>query len=136
MRIRLVLKFVVFRWIERLMKLPHTLECALGHCGHNMADITRCVICGADLVTEREQPDTCGKICRRQLLRLQRERDAALPDYPYAPSPADRYELTRDGKPVLRGTEGEIWRYLHRVHSGSVSHALKHEGYTITAAGS
>ena len=41
------------------------------------------------------------------------------------------YELRRDGKLVHTGTEGEVWRYLHRASSSSVSWALKYEGYAI-----
>jgi len=54
---------------------PHTLAHALDStlCGHSMADITQCVICGKDLEIPRWQPDTCGSRCLRYLLKLQRK---------------------------------------------------------------
>ncbi len=51
--------------------------------------------------------------------------------YPYSSSPSDQYVLKRDGAEVHRGTEREIWRYLHETHCYSVDHALKFEGYSI-----
>ena len=39
--------------------------------------------------------------------------------------------LRRDGVVVCRGTELELWSYIHRNHSYSVSHALQYEGYSI-----
>lgn len=39
--------------------------------------------------------------------------------------------LRRDGEEVKRGTEAELFQYLHRTHSFSVQHALKHEGYEL-----
>jgi hypothetical protein len=51
--------------------------------------------------------------------------------YPYPRSPNGRYVLSRDGAEVMRGTEGELWRYLHTTHSYSVEHALRFEGYAI-----
>lgn len=44
---------------------------------------------------------------------------------------APQLVLRRDGAEVMRGTEGEIWTYLHRAHGYSVSHATTHEGYSI-----
>lgn len=41
------------------------------------------------------------------------------------------YELRKDGKLILRGSETECWHKLHQIQSGSVDHAIKHEGYTI-----
>jgi len=52
-------------------------------------------------------------------------------DYPYISSPSGRYILSRDGKIVTRGTEQEIWKYLHTTHGYSVEHAIKYEGYKI-----
>jgi hypothetical protein len=49
----------------------------------------------------------------------------------YIKSPNGRYVLSRDGKIVMRGTEEEVWRYIHNTHGYSVGHALKHEGYKI-----
>jgi hypothetical protein len=54
--------------------------------------------------------------------------------YGYGPSPTGRYDLLRDGEVVFSGTEGDCWRYLHRVHSCSVCHALEHEGYELRPA--
>jgi hypothetical protein len=40
--------------------------------------------------------------------------------------------LTRDGVEVSRfETESAAWAYLHRVHSYSVDHALRFEGYRL-----
>lgn len=51
--------------------------------------------------------------------------------YGYERSDSGSYVLERDGKEVARGTEQEVWKYLHRSHGYSVSHALRHEGYSI-----
>jgi hypothetical protein len=51
--------------------------------------------------------------------------------YPYTKSANDRYILLRDGAEKLRGTEQELWRWLHRSTSTSVFWALKYEGYEI-----
>jgi len=51
--------------------------------------------------------------------------------YPYIPSPTGRYVLSRDGKVVMRGTEQEVWTYIHTNHSYSVEHALKYEGFKL-----
>jgi hypothetical protein len=57
--------------------------------------------------------------------------------YPYKASPnagcgaSGQYVLLRYGKEVMRGTEGEVWQYIHRNHCYSVDHALKYEGYSI-----
>ena len=56
-------------------------------------------------------------------------------DYMTPPAPKPQLELKRDGQHVMYGTENEIWTYLHRVSPCSVSHCLKHEGYSITPAG-
>lgn len=42
------------------------------------------------------------------------------------------FTLYRDGQKVLTGSERDIWKYLHAVHSFSVYHALRWEGYSIT----
>jgi hypothetical protein len=47
---------------------------------------------------------------------------------------ADRFVLLRDGKEIMRGSSFEIARYIHRNHSYSVDHALKHEGYSMVPA--
>lgn len=39
--------------------------------------------------------------------------------------------LLKDGKEIMRGTEVQIWKYIHDNHCFSVSHALAHEGYSI-----
>lgn len=49
----------------------------------------------------------------------------------YPKSPSGQYVLRRDGQEVMRGTEDEVWQWLHRNHSYSVDHALRHEGYSI-----
>jgi hypothetical protein len=43
-----------------------------------------------------------------------------------------RYNLRRDGRTILTGTEIECWGYIHWNHAYSIEHALKYEGYTIT----
>ncbi len=52
--------------------------------------------------------------------------------YGYGPSETGRYVLFHDSCEVMRGTEAEIWKELHR-HPYSVEHALRHEGYHIEA---
>lgn len=52
----------------------------------------------------------------------------------YGYPPAERYTLTRDGKPLMIGTEAECWNYLHATHACSVSHALRWEGYKLEPA--
>lgn len=42
-----------------------------------------------------------------------------------------KFVLTLDGSEVMRGTENEIFAWLHRHHSYSVDWALKYEGYAI-----
>lgn len=42
--------------------------------------------------------------------------------------------LRRDGAEVMRGTELEIWDWIHRNHSYSVHHACRWEGYSIEGA--
>lgn len=51
--------------------------------------------------------------------------------YPYQRSASDQYVLTRDGREVMRGTESQIWKWMHANVSSSVDHALRHEGYKI-----
>jgi|HubBroStandDraft_2_1064218.scaffolds.fasta_scaffold16299_2 GNAT superfamily N-acetyltransferase len=45
-----------------------------------------------------------------------------------------QFVLTRNGREVMRGSEDQIWTWLHRHHSFSVDWALKYEGYAITPA--
>ena len=54
-----------------------------------------------------------------------------MKSYGYETSSNGRYVLSRDGREIMRGTEAEIWKYLHQTHSFSVTHALAWEGYTI-----
>lgn len=59
----------------------HTLAHALGYdsCYHNAVDVTTCVLCGRWLKPPpREHFDTCGGNCWKRLLKLQRQRDAAM----------------------------------------------------------
>ncbi len=51
--------------------------------------------------------------------------------YPYEKSPTGRYILLRDGSEVMRGTEQDVWEYIHKNHSYSVEHALRYEGYHL-----
>ena len=44
---------------------------------------------------------------------------------------ADVYRLTRDGAEVMRGTEAEVWHYIHSHHSYSLAHAVAFEGYRV-----
>lgn len=48
------------------------------------------------------------------------------------PSEAQLFVLQRDGAFVRRGTEQELWDWIHDHHGYSVHRALTHEGYTIT----
>lgn len=41
------------------------------------------------------------------------------------------FELRRDGRYIMIGTEYECMNYIHRNHSYSMDHALRYEGYTI-----
>lgn len=41
------------------------------------------------------------------------------------------YILFRDGKELMRGTEFQVWKYLHNACPASIHHALKWEGYSI-----
>ncbi len=52
-------------------------------------------------------------------------------EYGYEDSPVGRYTLRRDGKDVMSGTEGEVWKWIQSNHCYSVSHAVRHEGYSI-----
>jgi hypothetical protein len=56
-------------------------------------------------------------------------------DYPYQTSPTGVYILTRDGQEKMRGTEIEIWQWMHRNLGYSVEHALRYEGWKITPTG-
>jgi hypothetical protein len=42
-----------------------------------------------------------------------------------------RFVLHHDGVEVVRGTEDECVRYIHRNHSYSFDHAIKYEGFTL-----
>lgn len=55
--------------------------------------------------------------------------------YDYERSYSDDYILTLDGVNILRGTENDLWKYLHKAHSYSVSWALEFEGYAIIPQG-
>ncbi len=44
---------------------------------------------------------------------------------------ASKFVLLKDGKVVMRGTETEVWQYLHRHESGSVSYCVTYAGYAI-----
>lgn len=47
-----------------------------------------------------------------------------------------RWTLYRDGKIVHHfRTETDMWHWLHRQHSYSVSHAFRYEGYSATVDG-
>jgi len=85
--------------------------------------------------------DTLGRMGKRQIRRgmkmaaPRRQRPApqrSSRPYPYDPSPSDQYVLTRDGREVTRGSEAEIWAWMHSNLGYSIDHALRHEGYTIT----
>ena len=52
-------------------------------------------------------------------------------EYPYHTSSLDLYSLILDGKEVFRGTESQVWKFLHKSHGYSVSEALTNQGYTI-----
>lgn len=44
----------------------------------------------------------------------------------------EKFNLTRDGQIVLAGVEmSDALAYIHKNHSYSVSHAIKHEGYDL-----
>ena len=57
--------------------MTHTLEHALdpeaSGCTCDMKNICACVVCGKALRPDRTQVDTCGAVCFRRLLRLQRQ---------------------------------------------------------------
>jgi hypothetical protein len=55
-----------------------------------------------------------------------------MEEYNYGYSKTDDYILFLDDKEVLRSSEAAIWKYLHKTHGYSVSHALTYEGYKIT----
>lgn len=42
-----------------------------------------------------------------------------------------RLVLKRDGAEVMRGSELEIWDWIHQHHSYSIFHACRYEGYSI-----
>lgn len=52
--------------------------------------------------------------------------------YPYGQSASGQYSLKRDGREIMRGTEEEIWRWMHSNLGYSIDHALTYEGYSIT----
>jgi hypothetical protein len=60
--------------IDQPTKSEHTLQHALtpkaSGCACYMADIIRCVICGAKLSYVREHVDTCSEKCFHELCRL------------------------------------------------------------------
>lgn len=58
--------------------------------------------------------------------------NAILFKYNYAASANNRYILALDGKEVMRGSEEECWRWIHRNTPQSVSYALEYGGYTIS----
>jgi hypothetical protein len=39
--------------------------------------------------------------------------------------------LKRDSVEVMRGSWTDIYRFIHRTHSYSTDHALRHEGYGV-----
>ena len=41
------------------------------------------------------------------------------------------YRLTRDGTPIMEGTEIEVIAYIHKHHPYSLMHAVNHEGYRL-----
>ena len=51
--------------------------------------------------------------------------------YPYQAGSGKHWELWNNECLLLRGTEGECWRYIHDNHSFSVDHALRFGGYRI-----
>jgi hypothetical protein len=57
--------------------------------------------------------------------------EAYTDNYPYQTSSLGLYSLCLDGKEVFRGSESDVWKYLHRRHSFSVSEALTNQGYSI-----
>lgn len=42
------------------------------------------------------------------------------------------YNLCRDGKKVMQGTDMECLDYIHKNHSYSFTHAITHEGYSLS----
>jgi hypothetical protein len=52
-------------------------------------------------------------------------------DYGYTSSPTNRYILSRDNKEIIRGSEEECWRWIHRNTPQSVSYALEFGGYKM-----
>lgn len=46
--------------------------------GLSMSEIIYCVICEKRLDSDREQVDTCGEVCRKRQLFLQRERNSVI----------------------------------------------------------
>ena len=46
----------------------------------------------------------------------------------------DDYILSRDGKPLFRGSEAACMAKLHSLCPASIDHATKHEGYAIEEA--
>jgi len=54
------------------MAISHTTEDRTMTKIRNMDEITQCVICGKWLARDRTHVDTCGRVCFKALLRLQR----------------------------------------------------------------
>jgi hypothetical protein len=54
-------------------ELFHALRPEASGCSCSRRDIQACVICGKDLRAQRAEVDTCGKVCSRRLLAMQRE---------------------------------------------------------------
>lgn len=51
--------------------------------------------------------------------------------YPYPEAVNGRYVLLHAGVEKLRGTEQELWQWLHRHTPQSVHWAILYEGYEI-----
>jgi hypothetical protein len=66
-----VLKHVA-RYYPRAIEATHTLRHAIHGCGCNQQQITHCVMCGRKLDASHHHTDTCGEVCYRKLLVLQR----------------------------------------------------------------
>jgi hypothetical protein len=46
-----------------------------------------------------------------------------------------RYNLLRDGRLVLSGTEAELTRFIHMAHCFSFDWAIRFAGYSVEAVG-
>lgn len=78
---------------------------------------------------EYDHVDT--RVARTTEIEARRRPQAPERSMTYPSSPSGQYVLTRDGQEIIRGTEEEIWRWMHRNHSYSINHALRYEGYAI-----